>query len=674
MLKILLSGALLLIAAAGVSGAQEDPDSVQTSLKCTLPVNVAQGIHYEDQTGEDLLPWGPSALTVTPEGHLLVADAARTRLVEYAEDCSLRRVLDLAGKVRGISDVKVTDEGYFVLDAAAPAPVVVQLDATARVVSRLPVPKSLAAELPSLVVEEGQRILLGLHEGAETVPLAEDGIPIPENALARGIQAQGVRLLAAVEDGKARGEHEGARRLALTIDAQKTFIESDRPVAVFRVLGAVAGRHIYARAVEVTERSGMLWVRESIYRVTWEGKVDGVVRGLFADQYVFVPNRLAVDPERDEVLALFTYPDRAEIHELVFASPGDLAPRSPEDPDPDAGPQELAVDYLDLRAAPNSRCKVFPGEIRAIADGYIANTAKLSEKNISGTCEKREKPRYLTTPQVYGSVPYDWGGFDSVASYNAYMAQGKQAGDISTVKGQDDVATCSRGVDCSGFVSRTWKLETKRGSSNIGEICAQVSKKELRFGDVLNKDFDHVVLIDQVRDTGVYVYEATKDGKLDRVVHRETPWSRYSKYKMLRYENYCEIGKGQIGCVGASSQLAVNVPVNLTGGPFTGAGSGSDYDGDPLYFKVIGNFNRSTRALEVTLDFYQDAGYSRHVRTDSCSGPLDQNDQFSDSACTLTHNTSAGCPIFLRMSLRGGAGVAPAPEPGSRQVGQTIRR
>ncbi len=641
----------LFVSLSGQAQAGASPG--HTVRKCTLPVNAEKGVHYQDEDVEEMLAWGPSTLSVGPEGGMVIADAAASRLIELRADCSFLRATDLRGKLMGMSDVKQTPEGTFVLDAVAPHPVVLQLGADGSVVRRFPVAKPLAEELPDLMIEDGHNVRLGLHEGATTFALSGDGPTGADGAARTGMSDHGTRISAGIEAGR----ESGSRSLTLQVGDRRTEIEAGPAIVSFTLLGS-SGSHIYARSVEVTTPGGVIRVRESIYRFTTDGRLDGVSGGMPDDPYVFVANRFAIDAFRDRVLLLLAYRDRAEIHEVLFGDSETVAREDSQTADssfelPESAELEGNVD--------DGRCKVFPGQIRTIANGYVNNATSLTAENLNGTCSTRTKPRYLGGPKTYTSVPYDWGGWDSVAMFNDFMADGKQAGDVNTDK-QGNVA-CSKGVDCSGFVSQVWKLSMKKGSATLGQISTRITKEELRFGDVINKDAHHVVLVDAA-GTDVKIYESTKDQKFDRVVRRSTPWTRYSGYKFLRYNNYCEKAAGQLGCAGRPAQLFVDVPINLTGGPFSGRGSGHDYDGDPLYFTVTGNFNRTNRNLSIDLTFYTDPGYSDHVRTDRCEGSLDANDRFSDSECQLIRNTSAGClSLFLTMSLRGEADAGQNAEP-----------
>jgi hypothetical protein len=118
---------------------------------------------------------------------------------------------------------------------------------------------------------------------------------------------------------------------------------------------------------------------------------------------------------------------------------------------------------------------------------YVNSATWLSSKNMdrpNTKCAGRKVPRYITTTyaavqnkgavcsgaslgagyECIRSVPYDWGGVDTVATYRTAMSAGSQAGDIDS----NAVEACSRGIDCSGFVSRAWDLYTFYGVKHAG--------------------------------------------------------------------------------------------------------------------------------------------------------------------------------------------------------------
>ena len=76
--------------------------------------------------------------------------------------------------------------------------------------------------------------------------------------------------------------------------------------------------------------------------------------------------------------------------------------------------------------------------------------------------------------EVNEGIPYKWGGFDSPSSFDAAVANGHAAGDVSSpAKRKADnsaVSAQAAGVDCSGFVSRCLKLPTVHDTSKLPSV------------------------------------------------------------------------------------------------------------------------------------------------------------------------------------------------------------
>ncbi|HSI14933.1 MAG TPA: hypothetical protein VK961_22970 [Chthoniobacter sp.] len=96
-------------------------------------------------------------------------------------------------------------------------------------------------------------------------------------------------------------------------------------------------------------------------------------------------------------------------------------------------------------------------------------------------------------------MPYKWGGFDTPQSFDAGVAEGKAAGDVysSTKRRLGDAAVSDEavGIDCSGFISRCWKLPHKCGTATLPGYCELLkSTDDLQPGDVMDSPNGHVVL------------------------------------------------------------------------------------------------------------------------------------------------------------------------------------
>lgn len=139
-------------------------------------------------------------------------------------------------------------------------------------------------------------------------------------------------------------------------------------------------------------------------------------------------------------------------------------------------------------------------------------------------------------------VPYKWGGFDSLESFARGVRAGKAAGDLYNSEkrrlGGKAVSGSAVGLDCSGFVSRCWKLTEKQSTSSLAGLCTKLkSLDDLRPGDVLNQAGGHVVLFVKWVDgtqTEFQCYEAEPFSRV-RLSVRHAPEMIASGYSPLRF-------------------------------------------------------------------------------------------------------------------------------------------
>jgi hypothetical protein len=151
-------------------------------------------------------------------------------------------------------------------------------------------------------------------------------------------------------------------------------------------------------------------------------------------------------------------------------------------------------------------------------------------------------------------IPYNWGGFDSSADFLQRMSQGALAGNICTCRDGDCVVDAAAGVDCSGFVSRAWKLTTHHGTSELPNIASAVRDpgpnfRNARKGDIFNKAGHHVRLVESVQETPlrITVFESitakTCTGATGTTVAGEgvaqctRSIDEFNHFKLLRYKN-----------------------------------------------------------------------------------------------------------------------------------------
>ena len=134
-------------------------------------------------------------------------------------------------------------------------------------------------------------------------------------------------------------------------------------------------------------------------------------------------------------------------------------------------------------------------------------------------------------------VPYKWGGFSSLDEFDAAVADGQPAGQLTDGTNLDD-SRYAVGVDCSGFVARCWDLPFKQSTRSLGRLCYELdSWQELAPGDLINKYDAHAQLFvgfeDEAR-TKVRVVEAT----LPRVLENVYPVEQLAKagFRPFRYK------------------------------------------------------------------------------------------------------------------------------------------
>jgi hypothetical protein len=179
---------------------------------------------------------------------------------------------------------------------------------------------------------------------------------------------------------------------------------------------------------------------------------------------------------------------------------------------------------------PSAPSQVTPQEAMSIAQRYTSHAWQPFAKNILHGADKagvlvhtpdighepqHERRGWWLPGQVNTGIPYKWGGFDDPASFDAAVADGMAAGDVSSpAKRRADnagVSAQAAGVDCSGFVSRCLKLPRVHDTSQLPAVCTELpSARELQPGDLLNIPRRHVLLcagwVDASREL-LYYYE-----------------------------------------------------------------------------------------------------------------------------------------------------------------------
>jgi hypothetical protein len=153
-------------------------------------------------------------------------------------------------------------------------------------------------------------------------------------------------------------------------------------------------------------------------------------------------------------------------------------------------------------------------EAIAMAERYCAYTWTATEKNVfhgidaNGIRVDTPNVGFLAPEGRAGwweigkqnvGIPYMWGGFDTPESFEAGLQEGKYAGDMYTAEKRrmldDAVSKQAVGIDCSGFVSRCWKLPRSYSTRELPALCDPITDFALlKPGDIFNTHNSHVVL------------------------------------------------------------------------------------------------------------------------------------------------------------------------------------
>ena len=198
-------------------------------------------------------------------------------------------------------------------------------------------------------------------------------------------------------------------------------------------------------------------------------------------------------------------------------------------------------------------------ECLAIAERYRVHPWKPTEQNIrhgrDGAGIQVDTPDCRFNPpgsiagwwvpdQVNRGVPYQWGGFSTPEQFDKGLALGYAAGDVYTEAKRaaldHAVSRQAVGIDCSGFVSRCWKLRRSYSTRELPSLCRPVTSwPDLKPGDILNTHNAHVLLFAGWEDSGkarLIAYETGCPPDWKVIRHAiDVAWLRRLGYQAWRY-------------------------------------------------------------------------------------------------------------------------------------------
>ncbi|HAF47916.1 MAG TPA: hypothetical protein DCL08_01590 [Anaerolineaceae bacterium] len=397
-------------------------------------------IQYEGVGVVDALTWGPSSFTVADDGSFWIANTVGNSLLHYDVGGTLLGIIDLEGLVVGATDVEVANSGIWVLDQSSMPPKVLSFAPNGTLLEKYDLPLGLHLEdgLSGIGLGDQEELLIEREGDTYITQFTDAEGNIVEPTMTRGYTHNGVVFSANSSGIGSATPNQGT----VVAGDLRIEIKTEYDLGGVRILGFGLKDDIFVILEELSQDSeGALLVDQTVRHYDASGKYLGVARVPLSEQYIYVQQGVALGSD-GSVYFLATRPDRVEIWRLSFEQsiPTILFEKSNLINSP-----ELIMDQNDEI----KRC-VTRDTIVSTAYSYVTNSKYLSSTNTDGSCAGRQKPRYLSGAGTYSSVSYDWGGFDTVSGFNSYMSPNTYtAGDINTTS-----ETCSRGVDCSGYVSR----------------------------------------------------------------------------------------------------------------------------------------------------------------------------------------------------------------------------
>lgn len=490
-------------------------DSAETVL-FSIPVS-PEGITYAGLEHEQR-PWGPAAIDVADDGSIWIADTAGNRVLGYTRSGDQIAVLDVRDRAAGVIDIASIGSRLTLLDAAVDPPRVLTLERTdGRTVASqsLPTTAALAVGLHGIAVDGDSTLY---------AEVANTSVPL-DGTRAAIVGEPGLFGTATIQMQPMSGRHSAT----ISYRGRSFSFNVANTLAGVSFVGDTADRSAYVVDETFTGPDGVLHVDRTVRVVRTDGTALGIARVPIATS-LYVQHGVTLTPQ-GEVIALLARPRSVDV--VILNPSPSISSLLPEQ-----GP-------LAIRAAEPSgaeavtTCRSFL-DMYDTANAYRDNSKSLTATNISGSCSGRTKPRYLTVAGTYPSVSYDWDGFETVASWNSYMTQGKQAGNITTTATGGD---CGKGVDCSGFVSRVWGLSTHVYTSSLDNYSTTVSGglQQMWPFDIFLKQGSHVIFFSgwDDHDLNFYVYESTTTNSWDRVVFHLVDAAYVNGYEMRRYNNRC---------------------------------------------------------------------------------------------------------------------------------------
>ena len=217
-------------------------------------------------------------------------------------------------------------------------------------------------------------------------------------------------------------------------------------------------------------------------------------------------------------------------------------------------------------------------EVIISAQTYAQHPWHCSPANFTASCAPGYRSEFSEGDHM--GLPYDWGGYMSLHTFDTGIASGLGAGSRSS----DGELACTVGLDCSGFVSMVWQ-EAHLSTRSIPDLTRVITIPELKRGDVMNMYDYHVALFSHLQADGrPFFYEAAGYN-----VHQtfNQGWAYFNGYTPRRY--LPDTDNPNTGTTGTAGN-----PLVIGAFPFTHSGNTSTSNSSMFDYCALAPTTRET--------------------------------------------------------------------------------
>lgn len=293
------------------------------------------------------------------------------------------------------------------------------------------------------------------------------------------------------------------------------YIETEVPLQVLSFI------EVYSNDGDLQTRIALPQIRHSaIFREFYVDMAGNIYHMISAPEGIYII-KWALETQDNTSASLLTYPEKfSQVHHYNMLNP--VLPKMQD--------SQISVEP-DMILATVTRA-----EALAIGDTYVQHQWTAEQKNLTyGRITDRDGIEIQTPSWVQvglnTKIPYQWGGFWTIAGFDQAMRDGKYAGDIAT----SGVSGHCAGVDCSGFVSRCWKLDTHYSTRMMDDYItiAYDSWSLLQPGDAVHIPGHVRMFIDFNNDGSLLVVESS--GRDWRVAYHSYTYAELTSYTPRYY-------------------------------------------------------------------------------------------------------------------------------------------